>query len=584
MGSELIKLESLLTAGRSGDQPVAFAPDGVRTWADFVAQVGSLSARLDAANAGRWLIYFEDAYAFAVSLLAVAHSGGVAVLPPNGQAGTLGRLGDFVDGFLLNDPNLAGAASGVVIGDPLAPALTPPVSLGDLDPQAPFIEFFTSGTSGGSKRVAKRLRHLDDELAVLEGLFGASIGAARVVATVSHQHIYGALFRVLWPLAAGRPFSARTYLHGNEVVARMAEVRSVLVSSPVQLKAMAESGVLHGTSPAAIFSSGGPLDGQTAAQVAGMTGTAVAEIFGSTETGGVAWRQRPLGGEVPWQPFPGVAVTADRSGRLCVCSSLVSVGDEVGGGRCRFVMGDRVEMDAAGGFSLRGRADRIVKVGSKRLSLPEMEAELGKHLFVDEAALVLMRRGIESRVGAAVVLSDSGRRRLGEVGRAELGRELSAVLAPFYDRVLLPRAWRFVERLPRTAQGKLPEAEVGALFAADGSGAAPLEPIVESEICDDDSLRQSCIVPDDLAFFSGHFDSFPVVPGVAQLRWVLAAAQTLLGACPRVRAIEALKFRQPLRPGARFELELRADGDRNCIRFRLWREDGEISAGRIVLA
>ena len=151
--------------------------------------------------------------------------------------------------------------------------------------EAPFVEFFTSGTSGGNKRVPKCLRHLDDEVAVLEELFGESLGDARVVSTVSHQHIYGTLFRVLWPLAVGRPFSSRTYLHGSEVVGRLAEQQSVLVSTPVQLKAMADSAVLTGVSVAAIFSSGAPLDEGSAVAVAQATGAPVTEIIGSTETG-----------------------------------------------------------------------------------------------------------------------------------------------------------------------------------------------------------------------------------------------------------------------------------------------------------
>ncbi len=571
--------------GRAPDHVVAFDSEGVRVWAEFATAVAALSARLAAADASRWLVYLEDSYAFAVSILAVAHSGGVAVLPPNGQPGTLQRLGELADGFLVEDSGRLGSVVGLVIDQPLRATDLPVANLGSLDSTAPFVEFFTSGTSGGNKRLPKRLCHLDDEVGVLEGVFGGEIGDAWVVSTVSHQHIYGSLFAVLWPLVAGRPFSTRPYLHGSEVVGRLVEQPSVLVSSPVQLKAMADSEVLAEVSPAAIFSSGAPLDERTACAVASVAGVAVSEIFGSTETGGVGWRRRPDGGEVSWRPFPGVAIDRDGEGRLAVTSRFVSVGevDQVcDDGPSRFAMGDLVEIDAEGGFSLKGRADRVVKIGSKRLSLPDMESELARHPWVTEAALVVSRRGLESRVSAAVVLSEDGRARLSEDGRGEAGKALAKALSPYFDRVLLPRAWRFVDRLPRTGQGKLPDAAVRALF--DPGGGAPLDPIVESERSEGDTVRQSCVVPENLAFFDGHFESFPIVPGVAQLRWVVAASRGLIDGSPEIAAVEALKFRRPLLPGARFELEVVAEVERKRLRFRLWRDDGEVSTGRIVFS
>ena len=59
----------------------------------------------------------------------------------------------------------------------------------------------------------------------------------------------------------------------------------------------------------AIFSSGAPLDAATAAAVTALAGIPVTEVLGSSETGGIAWRDS--GGDGAWTPFPGVAVAAD---------------------------------------------------------------------------------------------------------------------------------------------------------------------------------------------------------------------------------------------------------------------------------
>ncbi|MCO6705214.1 AMP-dependent synthetase, partial [Streptomyces sp. CHB9.2] len=75
----------------------------------------------------------------------------------------------------------------------------------------------TSGSSGEPKLIAKQLFQLANEVAALECLWGASLGAATVLGSVSTQHIYGLLFRVLWPLCAGRPFARQALPYTEEL-------------------------------------------------------------------------------------------------------------------------------------------------------------------------------------------------------------------------------------------------------------------------------------------------------------------------------------------------------------------------------
>ena len=41
-------------------------------------------------------------------------------------------------------------------------------------------------------------------------LWGERLAGTRVLASVSHQHIYGLLFRILLPLSLGLPFDRRS--------------------------------------------------------------------------------------------------------------------------------------------------------------------------------------------------------------------------------------------------------------------------------------------------------------------------------------------------------------------------------------
>ena len=70
----------------------AAGEDRLLTWADFQGDVAGLRERIEGEPGGAWLAVAEDAYAFAVSLAALWHTGRSAIAPPNAQPGTLRQL------------------------------------------------------------------------------------------------------------------------------------------------------------------------------------------------------------------------------------------------------------------------------------------------------------------------------------------------------------------------------------------------------------------------------------------------------------------------------------------------------------
>src|SRR5690606_27170940 len=120
--------------------------------------------------------------------------------------------------------------------------------------------------------------------------------ATRFVSTVSHQHIYGLLFTVLWPTLTGRAVTPQRLEYPEELERDLAAHDSVLISSPAHLKRLF-GGRRWATQARAIFSSGGPLGADASKLAAEVTGLAPIEVFGSSETGGIAWRQ---GSTSPW--------------------------------------------------------------------------------------------------------------------------------------------------------------------------------------------------------------------------------------------------------------------------------------------
>lgn len=557
-------------------------------WQDFRSDVARLRAKLEVEQDGAWLLVTEDAYAFAVGLFALWHSQRFAVCPPNHQPGSLLQLQTSTSGVVTDRPDWFSSGS---ILDALSPA-----SAGDGSPgtdwpalslAAPAVQLFTSGTTGEGKPVSKSVGHLHAELEQLEALWGERLGGAEVFGTASHQHLYGLIFRVLWPLCARRPFRSDIFLHTRELVPRMlASGDCALASVPTHLKRMVrQPGVtdLLGCCRST-FSSGGMLPRETALDWAEAFGEAPIEVLGSTETGGVAWRierQTDALAGAAWTPLPGVSVSREEhGGQLRVQSPFVSTGDAQGS----YTMGDRVSMLPDGTFQLEGRSDRVVKVAEKRLDLEKMESALRANSLVEDVVLLLLEQDSDARVAAVLVPTEEGRTILEEAGRTVLGRILTESLATDWDRVLLPRLWRTVQHLPENEQGKTTTRALEALFnVAPNQTAAPDRPTVVEEHVDEDSLEQLCAVPDDLQCLPNHFPDFPVVPGVMQLDWALELASTLFGRTLDVREIGALKFHAPLGPGVRFRMRVERTS-RDSLSFRIWNDEHEFTSGRARIA
>ena len=593
-------LVSLLCEPALPDRVVAFGPgpDGSRSHARLLADVAALAKEFPADRSHRWLVETEDAYRIAVSLLAAAVVGARVALPPNLQPGTLEELTAACDRVFV-DASCRSAGSALAI-DPLSPATgeatdTLFLTAAHIDRQAPLVDLFTSGTSGPGKLVTKALCHLEDEVVELERMLGAGLerGTA-VLATVSAHHLYGLLFRVLWPLVAARPFGRVSFLLPDDLLARVGEAgRAILVSSPAHLRHLAASARLadHAGAIRAIFSSGGPLETRTALDLEAATGMAPVEIFGSTETGGVAWRRASAADPSPrWSVFAPVAIDVSAGEqRLMVTSPFVTppagaVANPPGSAPRSWCMGDRVEREGDG-FRLLGRGDRIAKVGEKTLSLPEIEESLAAHDVVETAIVGTYRDRSGQRLGAIVVLSAAGKRRLAEHGRRALQAVLAEHLALRWDRVALPRRWRFRDALPVDARGKLAqEAFEAELARGDGE---PLEPLLLSQHRDGDDVVFELVVPRDLAYLAGHYDAFPLVPGAVQIHWVMSAIGRLLGRDVSAQRMEAIKFKNVLRPAQAFTMRLHLDRDAQAgsrVAFTLAHEARVFSSGRITLA
>ena len=551
-----IKLEQLLLKAQP-ERAVTAGP--VLTHAQLCERALRLAAGLESQGVRRVAVHLEDAADLAVALFGAWRAGASVLLPADLQPVTRQRWSTEVDLWLTDQSEDAH----------LEDYRDAPLGAVEFDLEHCQLSLCTSGSSGEPKRIDKTLRQLANEVQALETLWGADLGQACIIGSVATQHIYGLLFRVLWPLCAGRPF-VRKQLAFPEDLQRASREQPTFawVASPALLKRMGDNLDWPALSAVRrVFSSGGALPAEAASSLHQRLQQWPTEILGSSETGGIAWRQA----DAPWQPFADVELTLDADGALLVSSPYMTPGHVEH-------TADAAQIAADGRFELLGRLDRIVKLEEKRISLPMLEQALSTHDWVAEARMGVVQENRAS-LGALLVLSESGLHALRNQGRRAVTEELRQHLGQHCETLALPRRWRFLRQLPFNSQGKLPQADIEALLLA----ARPKLPEVLQQIEDNGEWSLQLAVPPDLAFFSGHFPKAPVLPGVVQVDWALALGQRLMNLPEKFAGMEVLKFQQLVRPGDQVQLHLRFDPVRGKLYFAYRNETATCSSGRIQL-
>tara|TARA_R110000868_G_scaffold166806_4_gene400932 strand:+ start:8675 stop:10354 length:1680 start_codon:yes stop_codon:yes gene_type:complete len=521
---------------------------------DVRIEAARLKQRL-AATDGPVYLYCEDSGNFLAGLIAALSAGRDVLMPGHAAPGYLAEIGATGASLVTDVVELDSDATLVDVKETLTGVASSPLSISG----RPVIGFFTSGSTGAPKICIKSQAQILSETAVQLNLWGAPQGP--VIGTVSHQHIYGLLFRVFWPLMAGRPIEAlRQELW--EAVAHRAHPGCVIISSPAHLSRIPDAlELLH--CPTHVFSSGGPLALASAKDALVKLGRTPVEVLGSTETGGVAWRMQEREG-VLWTPLPQVEITADEEGALAVRSTFTGSDDFV-------VMGDQVTRHADGRFSLHARLDRIVKIEGKRVSLPRVEEALrALEEIVDASVIDLPDRN--GALGAVVVVARGGLSALTEQGPFRFSRLLRRALSVRLEPMELPRLWRFVEHVPENAQGKRPVSDLRALFA-DRQDDVPT--ILKREVAEGSATFELSLEP-DLRWFEGHFPGQPILPGVAQLHIASVLAEETWGIIATGADMARVKFRRVMQPGDRVTLTLtRSASDRLDFKYLV---DGDVTA------
>jgi 4-coumarate--CoA ligase (photoactive yellow protein activation family) len=451
---------------------VATGEGGARTMGQLLADAHTIAQELlNFPRGGEVAVVCHDRYFFAAALLAAVERELVVALPPNAQPETVKQLRSSGTVFhVITDHDgtpgidvreVLSRSSGLALGEGAREGGREGSREGGrplLRPRIPahrrMVVVYTSGSTGVPMACPKTAGQLLTEAAVLARTFEIEARDA-VVATVPPHHIYGLLFSVLMPLRAGASFSRETPFYADAVHHILSRDHAkVLVSVPAHLRALSIMeregiGSVH-----RVFSSGAAMPDETRAMLERSFGWKVTEVLGSSETGGIGWRETA---GAPFTLFDVVDVAVGEDERMLVSSPYLPLE-----ARRPFPTGDRIELVGPRSFRHLGRQDGVLKIGSTRVSVAELEARLLAIPGVDDAAVLAVetKGGRGHETWAALVRAPGSTLDVDHVRTA---------LRAWLDPVVIPRRYRFVEALPRESTGKLQREALRGLFAEEAS-------------------------------------------------------------------------------------------------------------------
>ncbi len=339
--------------------------------------------------------------------------------------------------------------SGVEVITPLPGTISDINTEGIRDPDKPFLRLFTGGSTGKPKVWSKSPRNLLAEAFYLKEKFALS-EKDLFVSTVPPYHIYGLLFSVLVPFAAQAQILPDIYTFPQEMISSINKHKAtVLISVPIHYRALKVDNLSVPTLKVA-FSSSGVLNRADALHFQKQTGLGITEIYGSTETGGIASHNISEHIE-SWKPFDVVSWKIN-SKRLCIKSDFVS--QEVRRDAEGFCMtGDEAAPDKDNRFVLLGRADGIVKVAGKRVDLIDVQNKIKTLPTVRDVVVVSLptEKGRESVIAALIAC---------DLTEIHLKKLLTDMLEPY----AVPRRIKIVSHITTTATGKIDRQKIEQIF------------------------------------------------------------------------------------------------------------------------
>lgn len=416
------------------------------------------------------LLFLESGVDFIIGLFSIVLSQNIPVLLNNQLKTELESLKELTLTVLTDEKNLHHLKQYINIDDwtvidinSLKKHVDYKLSLAssklhlEYNPDDCFLYLFTSGSTGLPKLVPKTFMNLFSEVEYLKELLQVQPQDS-FLPLVPSFHIYGLLFTVLLPLSSASricldiPFSPKSLLEDG-----MSNHCQYSIGNPVHYSSLLP--FVHQYKKENFnklkyaITSTMNLDPTIAKQLKDGLGISILELYGSSETGGIAYREfskNPF-----WTFFPHVKHKIDkRDHTLHISSPSLSLPENQKENHRNnwYGTGDVIEDNPEQkGFVLLGRVNQIAKIGGNRVSTLEVEKVIQKLPYVKDVVVIkenVSSLGGEILVAYLVAFSE-------KLNKKEIIQKVKQHCRQDLADFKIPKYFRFLDQIPRGTNHKV---------------------------------------------------------------------------------------------------------------------------------
>lgn len=349
------------------------------------------------------------------------------------------------------------------------------------------IHLLTSGSTGEPKEIVKTLTNLIVEATDINTTFSFKEEKLIVSSSTTYSHLFGLTFGLMFPLCNNHIIN----LDNVEYPDKFNIENSLLVSTPSFLDTVKKNNIILNNAKH-IITAGSKLDDSTFEYLEKYSN--VIEIYGSTETGVIAYRNNSKSKFLT--PFKNISIKIQNDSTII--ETPYSYENKV-------KINDKIELINEKIF-LKNRSDRLLKIQEKRISAEILEKELTTNTFVSENYCFKHN----NKIACLCVLTKEGKDYLLKNGLISTIKVLKNYLRNKFE--LIPQKWKFIDIIPKNKTGKIDKYFIERIFKINLSF-----PIILDRSIEKNAIIFKLYFNKNCNFYNGHFPNFPITPGVAQL-------------------------------------------------------------------
>jgi acyl-coenzyme A synthetase/AMP-(fatty) acid ligase len=303
--------------------------------------------------------------------------------------------------------------------------------------------YFTSGSTGESTAALKTKNNIISEIKALSLLL-KKYEIKKVVVTVPFIHIYGSLTGLFYPYYNDIDIVLREHFLPNDLLDCIDE-NTLVVTTPLYIKALNNISTQKDLSKSVFLSSTAPLEENDAKLFNKKFSCDIMQLFGSTETGGIAYK---FNDKSLWSPLDGVQIQTNDENELKVISPFVS--KELYEKEFKFTNGEIQTFDFIESygekFKLIGRSSQILKIAGKRYSTIQIENIL-ESISGIEKALVFVKNDKSSLRGEILDITLESK-------KVFTSKEIKKILQSKLSNLKFSMELKCIEKIPTSIVGK----------------------------------------------------------------------------------------------------------------------------------